>query len=175
MKNSSIASSDVLIANEQLYKPCGLQLTDFKVEEESIEYEACRFKLNELSITYRAAKITPTKIGQFVTIWKRNDQGITEPFHSSDDIDAIIISVRNGENFGQFIFPKTVLVDKGIISTNEKEGKRGIRVYAPWDKTINKQAITTQSWQTNYFVSIKNNQISDNDLVRTLLLNSKNK
>ncbi len=152
---------------------CGLEMTDLKVEDESTEYGACRFKLNGISIIYRAAKITPTKVGQFVTIWKRNEQGITEPFHSADDMDAVIISVRNGENFGQFIFPKTVLVEKGIISTNNKEGKRGIRVYAPWDKAINKQAIETQSWQTNYFIAIHNNQLSDFDLVKTLIFNSK--
>jgi hypothetical protein len=61
LKKPSIASSDVLIANEQLYVPCGLEMTDLKVEDESTEYGACRFKLNGISIIYRAAKITPTK------------------------------------------------------------------------------------------------------------------
>jgi hypothetical protein len=47
------------------------------------------------------------------------------------------------------------LVSKGIISKNEKSGKRGIRVYAPWDITTNEQAIQTKASQANYFVEIK--------------------
>lgn len=165
---------DISMAQEQLYKPCGFEITDLRVEKESAEYDAHTFKLNKLSIIYRASKITPTKVGQFVTIWKRNSQGITEPFHISDDIDFIVISVRNGNHFGQFIFPKSVLIDKGIISSSKKEGKRGIRVYAPWDKTENKQAIKTQKWQTDYFISINNN-FSDIDLAKKLFLEFENK
>jgi hypothetical protein len=39
------------------------------------------------------------------------------------------------------------LADKGIITKNGKEGKRGIRVYPPWDIATNKQAEKTQRWQ----------------------------
>jgi hypothetical protein len=49
-------------------------------------------------------------------------------------------------------FLKSVLADKGIITKNGKEGKRGIRVYPPWDIATNKQAEKTQSWQTKYFL-----------------------
>ena len=55
---------------------------------------------------------------------------------------------------GQFVIPKSVLIEKGIISTSKKEGKRGFRVYPIWDKTINKQAVLTQQWQLNYFFEI---------------------
>ena len=63
-----------------------------------------------------------------MTIWKRNKDGITEPFDTSDDFDFVIITARNDNNFGQFIFPKSILADKGIITRKGKEGKRGIRV-----------------------------------------------
>jgi hypothetical protein len=45
------------------------------LERESLEYAACSFKLNSMSVKFRVAKITPTKIGQFVTLWKRVSKG----------------------------------------------------------------------------------------------------
>jgi hypothetical protein len=63
---------------------------------------------------------------------------------------------------------KSVLVHKGIISQNGKGGKRGIRVYPPWDNVMNKQAEKTQSWQTKYFVTIKRDNSNDFDLTRKL-------
>lgn len=159
---------DLKIAKELVYDKCGFNLTDPKLNTESLEYGACSFVLNGLTIQYRVSKITPTKTGQFVTIWKRNAEGITEPFDTSDDFDFIIISSKNGNNFGQFIFPKTVLADKGIITKNGKEGKRGIRVYPPWDSATNKQAEKTQSWQTKYFLTINKNGV-DLNLTKKLM------
>jgi hypothetical protein len=44
------------------------------------------------------------------------------------------------------------LQEKGILSDDNKEGKRGFRVYPPWDIAINKQAKQTQEWQLKYFL-----------------------
>jgi hypothetical protein len=161
--------SDLKVVTELLYDKCGFDLTNLKQTEESKEYGACTFVLNGKTIQQRISKITPTKTGQFVTIWKRNKEGITEPFDNEDNFDFVIITARNDENFGQFIFPKLVLADRGIITRNGKEGKRGIRVYPPWDITTNKQAEKTQNWQTKYFVTIKNNNPSDLELTKKLL------
>lgn len=156
------------IAKELLYDKCGFTFTNLRLDTESIAYGACSFELNGKTIQYRASKITPTKTGQFVTIWKRNKDGITQPFSVSDNIDLIIISAKSGDNIGQFIFPLSVLANKGIITQNGKEGKRGIRVYPPWDTATNKQAQKTQSWQTEYFFTIKKDQPIDLDLINRL-------
>ena len=158
--------TDLQLAEKLLYSKCGFQLQHLVWNSESTNYGACSFELNNKLIQYRVANITPTKIGQFVAIWKRNSEGITAPFDVSDSLDFMIISVRDSENFGQFIFPKSVLVSHGIISQNEKGGKRGIRVYAPWDKPENKQAIKTQAWQVNYFVEIRENSHLDLEFVK---------
>lgn len=160
--------NDLKVAKDLVYDKCGFNLTDPKLNSESVEYGACSFKLNGKKIQHRVSKITPTKTGQFVTIWKRNKEGITEPFDISDDIDFIIITSKSEDNFGQFIFPKSVLAENGIITRNGKEGKRGIRVYPPWDIPTNKQAIKTQSWQTKYFLTIKNDNTIDLDLIKNL-------
>jgi hypothetical protein len=146
---------DLLIARHLLYDKCGLELTDFKSAIESVEYAACTFRLNGMAIQHRSSKITPTKTGQFVTIWKRNQQEITEPFNIEDVVDFVIITARSEANLGQFIFPKSVLFEKGIISGINHKGKLGIRVYPPWDKATNQQAEKTQIWQTKYFWQIK--------------------
>jgi hypothetical protein len=146
--------SDLLVVKELLYDKCGFDFTIPKVEAESIEYGACTFRLNGSYIKHRVSKITLTKIGQFVTIWKRNASGVTEPFDASDEIDFVIITSRRDNHIGQFVFPKTVLIDKGIMSIGNKSGKRGIRVYPPWDKTTSKQAQKTQTWQIKYFLEV---------------------
>ncbi|MCA0430457.1 MAG: MepB family protein [Bacteroidetes bacterium] len=158
LNNQNLSLYNLKIINELVYNKCGFNLTNLILNKESVEYEACSFKLNEKVIQYRVSKITPTKTGQFVAIWKRNKNGLTEPFNDLDDFDFIIITSKSENNFGQFIFPKSILVEKCIITKKGKEGKRGIRVYPPWDITTNKQAIKTQNWQIKYFLdfSIKN-------------------
>jgi hypothetical protein len=160
--------NDLKIVKELVYDKCGFELTNPKLNSESIEYGACSFKLNGQTIQHRVSKITPTKTGQFVTVWKRSDDGITEPFDILDNIDFVVITAKSGDNFGQFIFPKSVLADKGIISQNGKGGKRGIRVYPPWDTTNSKQAEKTQSWQTKYFLAIKSDNSTNFDLAKKL-------
>ena len=158
--------TDLQLAEKLLYNECGFQLQNLIWNSENANYAACSFELNTYKIQFRVANITPTKIGQFVAIWKRNNNGITVPFDVADSLDFMIISIRDSENFGQFIFPKSVLVSHGIISQNEKGGKRGIRVYAPWDKPENKQAMKTQAWQVNYFVEIGENSHLDLEFVK---------
>jgi len=145
---------DLIIAKELVYDCCDFEIVSPQPENESADYDAYRFYLNQKRICYRTAKITPTKTGQFVTLWKRNHNGIIEPFDASDPIDFVIISVRKNDLFGQFIFPKSILLEKGIFSTATKEGKRATRVYPPWDATTSKQAQKTQQWQLDFFYKI---------------------
>jgi len=143
---------EILNDIKRLYQAAGIICENIKNEPESIEYAAATFQLDAKKIIFRIANITPTKIGQFVTIWKRNEEGITAPFENTDAFDFIVIVTRKENQIGQFIFPKSILLDRGIVSGSNKEGKRGIRVYPPWDKTENKQAKNTQQWQLNYFL-----------------------
>ncbi|TBN17962.1 MepB family protein [Hyunsoonleella pacifica] len=140
----------------EIYDKCALKISDFQTELEGKAYQACQFKLNGRSIISRNAKMTPKKIGQFVTFWKRNKNGVIEPFNEKDQIDFYIVNVRAENRFGQFVFPKSVLINKSIITTQKKDGKRGFRVYPKWDITKSKQAQQTQKWQLNYFYEINN-------------------
>lgn len=156
MKDNNPLISELLQVKELVYDKCNFEFSNLIIDSESEKYQACSFKLNSCQIIHRLSKITPTKTGQFVTIWKRNDKGITAPFDFLDNFDFIIITSKSDENLGQFVFPKSVLLEKGIISNNNTSGKRGIRVYPPWDIPTSKQAEKTQNWQTKYFYSINN-------------------
>ena len=151
MRNESFVPADLLIAEKLLYEPQELFLTGITQEKESHDYDACTFLLNNKYVLFRSAKITPTKNGQFVTLWKRIGDSVIMPYDSADSIDFCIISVRKAERLGQFIFPKQILVDKGYISQDKKGGKRAMRVYPPWDNPESKQAEKTQKWQLQYF------------------------
>ncbi len=164
-----ISKNELKIIKELVFEKCGFDLTNIHQNKESIEYGAASFQLNGKSIQFRVSKITPAKIGQFVTIWKRNKDGKTEPFDISDKLDFLIITSKSDDNLGLFIFPKSVLAENGIISSIGKSGKRGIRVYPPWDIPTNKQAKKSQSWQTNYFFSIKKDDKFVLDLVKKTL------
>jgi hypothetical protein len=138
----------------EIYAKCFHEISNFQIEPESSGYDACRFVLDGRKIISRTAKITPKKLGQFVTFWKRNANGPIEPFDENDQIDFYVVNVRTENEFGQFVFPKSVLIKNGIISTDAKEGKRAFRVYPGWDTAKNKQAQRNQKWQLNYFYEI---------------------
>lgn len=155
MKHHTFVHPDLLAAQENIYTPINLVCSKLTPETESQEYGACTFEINGKIIKFRVAKITPTKIGQFVTFWKRIGDGPITPYDINDSFDLLVVSVRDIKNFGQFVFPKNVLWQKGLISKDGIGGKRAMRVYPPWDLADNQQAKKTQAWQLLYFVEIR--------------------
>ncbi|TJZ54664.1 MepB domain containing protein [Streptomyces piniterrae] len=146
--------SDLLAAKGLVYDPSGFTCSRPVPEAESVEYGACEFTLDGLSVRFRVAKTTPTKVGQFVTVWKRSPGGPIQPFDAEDPVDLFVISTREGQRFGQFVFPRDVLCERDIVSRNGSGGKRAFRVYPPWVTTTNRQARSTQAWQLNHFLHL---------------------
>jgi hypothetical protein len=106
-------------------------------------------------VVFRVAKTTPTKIGQFVTIWKRpTPSDEIAPLDSGDGVDVVIVSVADANFRGQFVFDQEVLLKYGVMSRDGRGGKRAMRVYPPWSQPVAKDAIKTQQWQLRYFVAI---------------------
>ncbi|WP_228401578.1 MepB family protein [Chryseobacterium sp. PMSZPI] len=137
---------------EQLFQPLGLICSNIEEDLECREYSGFNFTVDEKNIKFRISKITPTKTGQFVTLWKRDENGETIPFELNDNFDFYLIAAFKDQLSGIFIFPKNILSKKGILSNEKKKGKRGFRIYPTWDTAENKQAIKTQEWQTQYFL-----------------------
>lgn len=139
---------------EKVYEPLGWSMKNFSADPESVLYEGATFLLQNKRVCFRKAKITPKKVGQFVTIWTRDDLEKTRPFNVTDDIDILVIYVESGEHRGQFVFSFDAATHQGLFSTPLKVGKRGFRVYPPWDVVNNSEAKRTQQKYLPYFVKL---------------------
>jgi hypothetical protein len=118
------------------------------------EYEAFNFNINNNSFKSRLAKKTPKKAGYFVTLWLKNELEKNRPYNYDEMKDKLIINVLDGDNKGQFIFPKELLADKGVLRIGKEKGKMAFRIYPSWETNLNKAAIKTQKWQAPYFLDL---------------------
>lgn len=135
-----------------LHQFFGMPCSQIEAQPEGQEYQAATLKLGTSFCYFRTAKITPIKVGQFVTFWKRIPHGTTIAFNVADQFDFLLVFVQKDELKGLFVFPKKVLIERDIVAhAGNKEGKRAFRVYPGWDTTYNKQAQTSQAWQLRYF------------------------
>ena len=86
MNNEKLWSSyetihkDLITTKKLVYDLCNFECSQPVSESQNSEYGAYIFKLNDISIRFRVAKITPTKIGQFVTLWERIGSGAIQPY-----------------------------------------------------------------------------------------------
>ncbi|EZP58360.1 MepB family protein [Exiguobacterium sp. RIT341] len=129
--------------NEQLYMPCRLTPHDIREETQNGAYGAGRFCSGETSIRFRVAKATPTKLGQFVVIWDKDEQNKNQPFSEDTATDLVVVNTFNDSNrFGQFVFPKGVLKQHKILKTGTIKGKVAMRIYPSWagiNRRVDKQ------------------------------------
>ena len=160
MARSSQPHPDLVVAQKLAYEPSGWKCERLEKEAESEEYGASVFEMNRRRIKFRVGKITPTKNGQFVTFWKRIGSGPILPHDLADPFDLLVVSVRSGEKLGQFVFPKAVLCERGIVSKEGHGGKLAMRLYPPWDIADSRQAKKTQEWQLVHFFQISLSCIS---------------
>jgi hypothetical protein len=151
-QNAEDLFADLNFISKTLYDKAGIISGDFSAQKEGRAYAACRFELDGKRAEHRSARITPAKQGLFVTIWKRNSAGITAPPDAADDFDLLLITCHQYGKTGQFVFTKSILIDQKVISVKDKGGKRGIRVYPPWEIPDNDQARRTQAWQADHFI-----------------------
>ncbi len=186
-KNYQDAFSLLLAKN---FAPIGYELTK-KVEldplPESSKYEGLTFSLNDKKIVYRKGKVTPDRPGAFLAAWQR--PALTENHDNKpipltcNELDYLFIKVEShqkepgnetlvgGHKRGLFIFPVSLLIQKGIVSSTGKKGKTGFRVFPPWSqdrgivgtKVFSESGKKTQRWQLPYFIEIDENGLIDAD------------
>ena len=132
----------------------GLAITSpAQIEAESGDYGACRLGVNGRNVVFRVAKTTPTKIGQFVTVWKRPAPAAEiAPFDAADGIDRVVVSVGDETHQGFFLFDQATLIGRDVFSRDGVGGKRAIRVYPPWCTPLARQALASQRWQLAAFI-----------------------
>ncbi len=155
----------VTFINNKIYEPNNLMISNIQEEQQNSEYGAGKFTLNLTTIRFRVAKITPTKIGQFVAFWEKDDCNKNQAYQYKDFPDLLVITTFKDKKVGQFVFPKELLMKKGILKTKDKQGKMAIRVYPSWDEPTNKQAVTTQKWQLPYFIDLADHNMLMNEQI----------
>lgn len=166
---------------------------------ESSTYEALIFAIDNKNIVYRKGKVTPDRPGAFLAVWQRppsSNNTANKPIplnaidvdylfvqvdiHSADEDSAANERLLNSVKSGLFIFPVTVLVEKGIVSSSNKKGKTGFRVFPPWSqdrgqvgtKVFSDSGKKTQRWQSPYFVEIDEHGCIDSGKLTKLLKSS---
>nr|WP_243914945.1 MepB family protein [Lactococcus paracarnosus] len=55
---------------------------------------------------------------------------------------------------GQFVFPKSILINQGVLRREHVKGKMAMRVYPTWLDHLNLTASKTQKWQGDYFIDL---------------------
>lgn len=150
--------TELELLNNSVFSKLNVIISHLLPDLECDEYLGHNFQLDQFSIKFRKAKITPKKIGQFVTLWKRNPVNKqNEPFTYQDPFDFYIIFCKNDDRTGFFFFSKQILTHQNILTTHSKDGKRGFRVYPTWDSPPNRQALKTQAWQQDFFIDFSDN------------------
>ena len=122
----------------------------------NINYEGFNFQCDSLHYKVRSAKKTSKKAGYFTVAWVKNDLGANVPYSEADFTDFLIVLIDDDNKKGLFLFPKLVLTQKGILSSeiHSSKGKMGFRVYTPWDFDLNPTAQQSFKWQRDYFYEI---------------------
>ncbi|SIS96339.1 MepB family protein [Neptunomonas antarctica] len=152
---------------------------------ESSKYKALVFALNDQNIVYRKGKVTPHRPGAFLSVWQRPSStaiNSNKPIPlKSNELDYLFVQVHGHSNVtskdgsitipknGIFIFPVSLLVDKGVVSSIKSKGKTGLRVFPPWSqdrgvvgtKVFSESGKKTQRWQLPYFLEIDEDGLID--------------
>ncbi|UNM97401.1 MepB family protein [Ignatzschineria rhizosphaerae] len=118
------------------------------------EYEGFDFRVLNVNYRSRLARKTPKKAGYFLAIWEKDAENKNISFSEITFPDFLMVNILDGERKGQFIFPKWVLKQQGILSSSTKPGKMAFRVYTPWDTDLNRSAAKTAKWQLPFFVEL---------------------
>ncbi|MDH6679397.1 hypothetical protein M2284_003619 [Rhodococcus sp. LBL1] len=147
-----------------LFDVLGVEYSPAVPEPDNTDYGAVVSDIGRSTMRFRVGKLTPRKVGLFVSVWRRAPCGSTEPFPAEGNVDGLVVAAREGGRFGAFVFPTEVLVTRGVVSVDGAGGKRGFRVYPPWSATNNPQAKRSQQWQCDYFLGMDDG--SDVDLNR---------
>lgn len=123
-------------------------------EEQNSDYESGTTTIDGQRWRLRTARVTATKPGAFVAVWRRSRQGNTEPFPADESVAGLAVFVEQGANRGVFWFTGEHLRELGITSSERQAGKRGFRVYPAWCAGLNREAARSQAAQAAAFVQV---------------------
>ena len=86
-------------------------------------------------------------------MWKKDENNTNVPFTEDDLENQLIVNIVDDKRRGQFIFPKDILIKKGILKVMILK-ENGIESVSTWETGLNNTAAKTQVWQCAYFNEI---------------------
>lgn len=101
-----------------LFDVLGVEYSPAVSEPDNAEYGAVIADVGQSTTRFRVGKLTPRKVGLFVSVWRRAPGGSTEPFPAEGNVDMLVVAAREGDRFGAFVFPTEVLVSRGVVSVD---------------------------------------------------------
>ena len=147
----SLKLIEKLVSNSEKHHMINLQ-----EENQNKEYEGLTFNIAQHTFRSRLAKKTPKKKGYFVVFWEKDKDNKNQPYAFDEMSEKLIVSIIDGQLIGQFVFPKLLLLEKGILKSENDKGKMAMRVYPSWERELNPSARKTQKWQAAYFIDLSN-------------------
>ena len=95
-------------AKEKIYEPNNLNVKFAEEERQNYKYGAGKFEVSGRTVRFRVAHITPTKIGQFVAMWKKDKTNKNQAFSVEGAPDLLVImTIKNKTEWGSIYFSKT--------------------------------------------------------------------
>ncbi len=67
--------------NKMIYESNHLTVKSVQEEKQNSKYGAGTFQLSSKTVRFRVANITPTKVGQFVALWEKDENNINQPYY----------------------------------------------------------------------------------------------
>ena len=86
-------------------------------------------------------------------MWKKDENNTNVPFTEDDLENQLIVNIVDDKRRGQFIFPKDILIKKGILKVMILK-ENGIESVSTLGEGLNNTAAKTQVWQCAYFNEI---------------------
>ncbi|AXI00948.1 mep operon protein MepB [Sporosarcina sp. PTS2304] len=155
--------------NKMMYEPNHMIVQSIQEEKQNAAYGAGIFQIASTTIRFRVANVTATKVGQFVAFWEKDEHDKNQPYSYEQAADLLVITTFASETeFGQFIFPKELLLKQNILRSSSTKGKMAMRVYPVWDRPTSKQAMNTQEWQLPFFVDMSHSHKVPKEKIREL-------
>ena len=94
----------------------------YVLEEWNQQYEAVEIKLE---MAYSKVDLLKGHLikGVLFAMWKKDENNTNVPFTEDDLENQLIVNIVDDKRRGQFIFPKDILIKKGILKVMILKGK----------------------------------------------------
>ena len=164
----AILQKNIVQFQRRLYDPLGFDLV--YARRETVVFNAILD--GDLNVLHRCAykRTYTTTYDRFEVTSTKNVNGTQIPLDLKDEIDLLILGVRNDdqETIGCFVFPQSEMVARDFFSTSGRGGLTSFALYPPWAEAASsppgqhwRVVAGTRDWQADFFIDLSRVEILD--------------